>query len=251
MLTSKKQIDKSRLGRLLVNRGYISEAQLDAALVEQAASGARLGEVLIAQGLICERELERTLKHQKRYRYAAAFVAMAVAPLQPMVAFAAGSAGAAVIPTQSSSQMKGFAGLSGLQPLDDSEMASVTAKGLVEDIGRLTDIVERVKNSENGEVVPEEGDAVPQVALLAHLAAPITNFLDSNTKIEGVVYDSATAPFSLNTDGSVNIAMPSHIDRISMTDIKPLGAADGAASMGNIYISDINFANTSMTIRLR
>ncbi|MCG8610692.1 MAG: pilus assembly protein PilB [Pseudomonadales bacterium] len=250
MLTSKKQIDKSRLGRLLVNRGYISEAQLDAALVEQAASGARLGEVLIAQGLICERELERTLKHQKRYRYAAAFVAMAVAPLQPMVAFAAGSAGAAVIPTQSS-QVKGLAGLSGLKPLDDSEMASVTAKGLVEDIGQLTDIVERVKNSENGEIFPEDGDAVPQVTLLAHLAAPMTNFLDSNTKIEGVVYDTETAPFSLNTDGSVNIAMPTHIDRISMTDIKPLGAADGAASMGNIYISDINFANTSMTIRLR
>ena len=40
------------LGRLLVQHGHISEAQLDAALSEQSRSGERLGQILIASGAV-------------------------------------------------------------------------------------------------------------------------------------------------------------------------------------------------------
>jgi hypothetical protein len=53
------------LGRLLVKRGLISEAQLDAALLEQAASGTRLGQVLIASGLITSFTLAAALAEQQ------------------------------------------------------------------------------------------------------------------------------------------------------------------------------------------
>ena len=68
-MTRHDQIQKSRLGRILVNRGYISEQQLDAALIAQAERGMMLGEVLVADGLITEKDLGRVLRHQKNYRF--------------------------------------------------------------------------------------------------------------------------------------------------------------------------------------
>ncbi|MEH6563463.1 MAG: pilus assembly protein PilB, partial [Marinobacter sp.] len=87
--------EKSRLGRLLVNRGYLSEDQLDDGLRLQRDSGKRLGEVFIAAGWITERELGRVLKHQSRYRSAAAMVTMVALPFQPLVTFAASNSASA------------------------------------------------------------------------------------------------------------------------------------------------------------
>ena len=56
--------EKSRLGRLLVNRGYLSETQLEDGLRLQREAGQRLGEVFIQSGWISEKELNRVLKHQ-------------------------------------------------------------------------------------------------------------------------------------------------------------------------------------------
>ena len=81
--------EKSRLGRLLVGRGYLTEAQLDEGLRVQRESGLRLGEVFIQSGWISEKELSRVLKHQSRYRNAAALVAVVALPFQPLVGFAA------------------------------------------------------------------------------------------------------------------------------------------------------------------
>ena len=64
--------EKSRLGRLLINRGYLSEGQVNEGLRLQRESGQRLGEVFIQAGWISEKELHRVLKHQSRYRNAAA-----------------------------------------------------------------------------------------------------------------------------------------------------------------------------------
>ena len=52
------------LGELFVERGLISEEQLEEALAEQAATGQRLGEILVAHKLISSPELTQTLMEQ-------------------------------------------------------------------------------------------------------------------------------------------------------------------------------------------
>lgn len=56
--------DGTPLGALLIAEGLLTEAQLDAALAEQARSGKPLGRLLIEQGTISEAELVRTLARQ-------------------------------------------------------------------------------------------------------------------------------------------------------------------------------------------
>jgi hypothetical protein len=53
-----------RLGDLLVSKGYITEEQLAAALVESRSSGERLGRVLVRNGWAYEQELARALSEQ-------------------------------------------------------------------------------------------------------------------------------------------------------------------------------------------
>jgi len=53
-----------RLGDLLVSKGYITEEQLAAALVESRSSGERLGRVLVRNGWTYEQELARALSEQ-------------------------------------------------------------------------------------------------------------------------------------------------------------------------------------------
>ena len=117
--------EKSRLGRLLINRGYLSEIQLEEGLHLQHETGQRLGEVFIQSGWITERELHRVLRHQSRYRNAAALVTMAVLPFQPLVSFAAGST------TNDSRDVTDAGQLyerSGLSPLNDDELAGVAGQ---------------------------------------------------------------------------------------------------------------------------
>src|SRR5688572_3803738 len=55
---------RQRLGDLLVSEGLVTEAQLTAALAEQARTGDRLGRLLVANHAISEAQLVRTLaKH--------------------------------------------------------------------------------------------------------------------------------------------------------------------------------------------
>lgn len=246
MLTSHKQIDKSRLGRLLVNRGYISQAQLDDALALQRQKGVLLGQVLMEQGLISEKDLSRTLKHQERYRYAAALVAVVVSPLQPMLALASGSAGAMVPESRpSTSQLAGFTKASGLQPMDDEEMGSVTAQGLVEDVKWLTQVVQNAKEGKDQST--DDSNEIGQVKMMAHILLPVSNFLDSKTTVEGVRYDTDQLT-RFNPDGSIQLAFPSHIDRIAMEDIRPAGSS--GATFGSLYFTDVNM-QMDVTIRPR
>ena len=94
-------LEKSRLGRLLVNRGLITDSELDFALSRLPGTGQRLGEFLIGQGLISERDLNRTLARQRRTRYVAAFFAALLAPIQPFMALSASAATSTSVSTLS------------------------------------------------------------------------------------------------------------------------------------------------------
>jgi hypothetical protein len=53
------------LGRILLQRGQITEAQLDAALAEQAQTGQRLGQILIGTGAVSSFTLAAALAEQQ------------------------------------------------------------------------------------------------------------------------------------------------------------------------------------------
>ena len=65
---------KSRLGRILVQQGYISQQQLDDAVAEQGESDSKLGELLLSQKLLSAWQLRRAMGVQKRLRFAASII---------------------------------------------------------------------------------------------------------------------------------------------------------------------------------
>ena len=236
MLNSNNHIEKSRLGRLLVNRGYITERQLDAALAEQRASGVKLGEILIAQGLITEKDLNRTLKHQSRYRYAAAFVAVVVTPIQPLVAFAASP----VVQAGSNAEIQiDKARSKGLQPLDDVEMSSIAAQGIQQDVQNLYDLMDEQGNP----------DGVKALKSLTKIMFPIWQVLDADVSMEGVHYDTSRARMLITEDGGFNVQLPSLIEEVRIENIRVAGATAGP-DFGSLLISGIQFSDqTSLVIR--
>jgi type IV pilus assembly protein PilB len=64
-------LDETRplLGRLLVDSGLLTLEQLELALEEKETSGARLGEIVVERGWLPEADLARTLAHQYELEY--------------------------------------------------------------------------------------------------------------------------------------------------------------------------------------
>ena len=64
---------KEALGRLLLDQGWVSEAQIDEALATAAAEGRQLGDVLIAKGFLSPSEVLEALTEQIKLRVFNAF----------------------------------------------------------------------------------------------------------------------------------------------------------------------------------
>jgi len=237
--------EKSRLGRLLVNRGYISEAVLQDALAQQRASGAMLGEVLIAAGWLTERDLQRVLKHQSRYRNTAALVAMFAMPLQPVVSLAA-TVATPVLAKPETGQL--FAENGGMSPLSDDDMAGVAGQGsdsLIDRIERVRQMPGEAKAGNDAAV-----DAIENLKLVANTFVPILNFLDSELTITGVHYSADTPRYELLADGGLKLALPDRIELVQMDNIRVSGSE--GPSMGNVSLHNIRFdPSSSMTIYAR
>jgi len=255
-----EQVQKSRLGRLLVNRGYITEGQLDEALKIQAAENSLLGEVLVGNGWISEKNLQRTLKHQKRYRYAAAVVTMAAAPFQPMMAFAASPIPALPL-NQSKVEISAaeLGGLGGLKAMSDEELAGVNAQGIMPGIsiglGQNADAVAaglRHKYNDNDDFEEQDEEQIAYeladtVLTMAGLG-PISNLIEADISITGVKYKEGRPSMELLEGGKMKFYMPTEIERIAMEDIRVKGNTSGP-TMGSIYMSDIRYGeNSSYTI---
>ena len=244
MTPNRQQLDKSRLGRLLVNRGYISDEQLQQALQVQGDSGERLGEILMRAGWISSRELNRTLKHQSRYRYTAAFAAMVVAPLQPAAALASPAPALPTAgPTTTGQQMRDNAGMT---PLSESEMQQVSGQGsekLFSGVTRLADAPASGAGAED--------QALDSLEMTARTFLPVFNFLDSDVTVTGVDFGEKGPGFSLLAHGGLSINMPERIEEIRMERIRVEGSP-ASHSMGSITMSNIRFSSDSqLTIRTR
>lgn len=221
--------EKSRLGLLLINRGYLSEPQLQAGLRLQRDSGQRLGEVLVQAGWISDRELLRVLKHQSRYRNAAAFFAMVTLPFQPLVSFAASNGSG--VQSGEVQQAGQHHTLNGLSALNDSELAAITGQAQ--------------------ETYPaERADVIDGMKLTAHIFVPVLNFLESELTVTGVHYRDDSPRHGVRGDGAVILAFPERIEQIRMDNIRVSGGQTPA--IGNVSIHDIRFhPDSQMTLYTR
>jgi hypothetical protein len=231
---------KSRLGLLLVNKGLITSSQLDIALKLQNQTGMRLGEVLINQGWITERQLNRSLKKQTRYRYIAAFVALFLGPLQPFMASA--SVEKDPITNEQIIEQKEqilTSSIGGLTSLNDSDMGNITARGANENLARLQDIMAGTQDtSNNGQSTLET---------LGGLLMPATDLLDADIEMNGVTYGNGQ-DISLNEDGSIQLALPTHIEEIALRNIRVKGSEN--QHMGDLFIRGIDLSNVSVSIKV-
>ncbi|PPI85453.1 pilus assembly protein PilB [Marinobacter maroccanus] len=235
--------EKSRLGRLLINRGYLSEGQVDEGLRLQRETGQRLGEVFIQAGWISEKELYRVLKHQSRYRNAAALVTMVTLPFQPLVTFAASNSAEA---SQSALEAGELYERGNLAPLSESELATISGQGdptLLERIGVVSSMAENPASDGSADVI--EG-----LKLTTNIFVPVLNFIDSDLSISGVHYREGEPRYRVREDGALMLAFPERIEEIRMDNIRVSGSQ--GASIGNVSIHDIRFhPDSRMTIYTR
>jgi hypothetical protein len=261
---SQDKSQNSRLGRLLVNKGYITEAELERALVRQSETGSRLGEVLVAQGSLTEQDLRRTLRRQTSIRTTAAVVTMICAPLQPLTAFAASSASPLPIPSSRAElDVSGFGKLGGLQVMSDSELEEVSAQGFIAPPAVLgvqhnydmaaAGMQHKYNDDEEDDRQGEEQIAYELADTVMTFAGlgPISGLIDANISVEGLNYGEGRQMIEVTADGGMKLYMPESIDRISMEDMRVKGS-DDAATFGSVYMSDISFGSgSSYTIRAR
>lgn len=240
--------EKSRLGRLLINRGYLSEGQVDEGLKLQRETGQRLGEVFIQAGWISEKELHRVLKHQSRYRNAAALVTVVTLPFQPLVTFAASNSAEA---SQSALEAGELYERSNLAPLTETELAAISGQGdptLLDRIGIVSGMAENPED--HGGSGEGSADVIEGLKLTANIFVPVLNFLDSDLTISGVHYREGEPRYRVRDDGALMLAFPERIEEIRMDNIRVTGTQ--GASMGNVSIHDIRFhPDSQMTIYTR
>lgn len=239
--------EKSRLGRLLINRGYLTEGQLEEGLCSQRESGLRLGEVFIQSGWITEKELNRVLKHQSRYRNAAALVTVVTLPLQPLVSFAASNNVDAAEAEPEAGQMYDMEGFSALTEDELSGVSGQADSKLLQRLAAVSSMASRVGSGEGDDATI---DVMEGVKLTANIFVPILSFLDSDFTVSGVHYREGEPRYSVRDDGALTLAFPERIEEIRMDNIRVSG--NQSPSLGNVSISDVRFsASSQMTIYTR
>lgn len=219
---------KSRLGQLLIDKGLISSTQLDSAIKLQLTSGKRLGEILIEQGLVSERQLAKALKKQTSLRLTATLVAALLSPFQ--------MASADIQRQQAPSSLSQQQLPRGMQALSDAQMSGVNAQGLNE---ALQGIFAQAGN----------GDGLGTVGQLAKLVLPVLNSLEAETTLHDVQYDTSKLTSVINSDGSVNVRLPSSIGELRFDNVRVAGANPGQ-SFGSVVLQDIDLSQASLKIRL-
>jgi hypothetical protein len=128
---------------------------------------------------------------------------------------------------------------SGLTALSDSDMGKVTAQGAQPNIPTVQDILaSTLDTSDNGKSTLET---------LGNLLLPATNLLNADVEMSDVTY-AAGPRTTLNADGSIAVALPSHIGQIAFKNVQVTGGA--GQSLGDVYIKDIDLSNVNVTIRL-
>lgn len=217
----------SRLGQILINKGLIDRSQLDAAIQAQLSSQKRLGEILIERGLLSERQLKKALAKQSNLRVAATLVAALLSPFQI----------ASADPLRSQPSAIGqLERPQGLRPLSDKEMSKVSAQGLEDVLQSLF-------------LQASSDDGPGTVDQLSKLVMPVLSSLEAETSMTDVQYDTGHMSSAINSDGSVNVRLPSSIGELRFDNIRVAGAPQGQ-SFGSLSLNDIDLSQASLKISL-
>ncbi|MDX1755584.1 MAG: pilus assembly protein PilB [Marinobacter sp.] len=242
--------EKSRLGRLLINRGYLTEAQLEVGLKRHQETGQRLGEFLVQSGWISEKELGRVLKHQARYRNAAALVTMITLPFQPLVSFAASSPGTGGAENTVAGELYADGNWT---PMTDAELAQAVGRAtddFLAQVVRVEGMAEAASDSDGEPLGEEATDAVEGLKLIARTFVPALNFVNSEMTISGVHYREGVSRFRIHEDGALELSLPERIERVDMRNIR-VSEGNGPI-LGHVTLSDIQFqAGSRITISTR
>ncbi|NVK39203.1 MAG: hypothetical protein HWE18_14845 [Gammaproteobacteria bacterium] len=231
-----EHIQKSRLGLLLINKGLITQSQLDSALQVQLTTGLRLGEVLINQGILSERQLTKALKKQSRHRLWAGVLAVVLGPMS----FGAFASQSTQQPTQDS-QISQMSEYQGLKALDDLELASIDGKGFQTTQEALNSLIQQAQGE-------RDNDKLGALDELVSLLNPIASVLDADISVKGVKQNHHKQT-KLNADGSIELALPSEIKEIAFRNLRVKGDTSGR-SFGDVVISNVRFSEQS-SIRIR
>ncbi len=228
---------KSRLGLVLLEKGLISQQQLDTALKQQAKTDKRLGEILVDWEMVSERQLRRALKKQSRYRLVAAFVAMMLGPVS-FGAFASSTSTQAVNESRSELAVNDYKGLTSL---DDSALASVSGQG--------QNLPQGLTNAFNGLIdesqgVSDDDNNLGVVDNIATVLNPLSQMIDADVSVKGVKYHSSKPRQTINDDGSIDMSLPSEIEEIAFRNIRVKGSEEHSG-FGDIIISGVRFSEQS------
>ncbi len=227
---------KSRLGTLLIHKGFITRQQLDEALTIQSQLGIRLGEVMIQKGWLTEKQLNNALRKQSRYRLIAAMSAVLLGPFQPFLSSAHAADNSVAVAEQT------VQARTGMKSLSELEMSAVTGQGVMTNYERLLDIVDNDLKS-------DDELAATTLESLASSLIPGTNLLDADLEISGVEYEPGPRT-TINADGSLDIQLPTNIKQIAFRNVRVAGSE--GQHMGDVIVRDLSFgAGTSVKIHLR
>lgn len=158
----------SRLGQILINKGLISAAQLDAAIQAQLSNHKRLGETLIEQGLLSKRQLKKALKRRTNLHLAATLVAAPLSSFQMTGVDTQHMRSPVAVSHQELPK--------NLRPLTDVEMSNVSAQGLNESLEGLF-------------LKAEGGDGLAAVKQLAKLVMSVLDNPKAKTSMSNVRYE--------------------------------------------------------------
>ena len=217
----------SRLGQILINKNLITSQQLDAAIQLQLTSKKRLGEILIEQGLVTEKQLHKALRKQTNLRLVTTLVAAMMMPFQPLLASQRYDVD--IIASQNVDNL-------GMQPLSELEMSDVHAQGLNDTLQQLV-------------LTAKDGDGLGTMEKLAKLVIPVLDNLESEYSTHDVVYDPKQMTSTINSDGSINVRLPSSIGEMRFDNIRVAGAPT-TQSFGSLSIQDIDLSQASLTIKV-
>ena len=225
---------RSRLGRLLIERGVITEAQLQQAIARQSATGGRLGEVLVELQFATQRQIDSVLRKQQNIRLVASVFAVLMTPLYAMGATPAPRQQTEIATPSAADQQT----RRGMTPLDDEAMAEVSGHGL--DVQGLWQVSQQQGGGTSSAGLQTLGE-------IAKALNPLLLALDYNMSIKGVV-NGPDGSVTLNADGSMTMNLDMSIAQIDFGDIRVKGSTDGS-SLGSVSIRNLDLTGTSITIR--
>lgn len=197
---------KSRLGQILISRGYLSESELAQAVKHQASTGQKLGEVLLEQKMISRWQLRRALSNQTRLRFAAS---LAVALLSPLQLFA------------SSEEEEG---LSLSEPVAEQVYESQSHKLVVDD----------------------SDSVIQGTDQLTRMIMPLIEALPAGASFKTLSYDPNQARAEIRMNGTVRLRLPCSLGELRFDNIRLKGTAKHNADDLGIGDIDLSQASVSI-----